>query len=192
MMWPLPDDGSGFQGARRPPAEIDRDVRLTYEVADALLADERTRRLRVTVEVQCGVVLLSGTVHDQQTAEAATAVVGQVAGVRDVCNAVRTRARTAPEADRGALATSGQRDSEAFGEIVASLSLHDGSPGPPAAPRRRLPGTTQLLVVALILLPLAWLVLTLGWPGLLIACGVGAVMLEMNARRRAKRTGGSA
>jgi hypothetical protein len=81
----------------------------------------------------------------------------------------------------------GQRESEAFDEIVASLSLHDGSPGPAAGPSRRLPGRTQLLLATLILLPLAWLVLALGWPGLLIACGAGAVMVGMNARRRKNR-----
>jgi hypothetical protein len=183
-MWSLPDDGWGFQGARPPRPDIDRDLRLAYEVADALLADDRTRRLRVTVEVQHGVVLLGGTVHDQHTAEVATAVVRQVPGVRDVCNALRTRVTAAPEADGGALATSGQRESEAFDEIVASL--RDDSSGPSAGPSRRLPGRTQLLLVALVLLPLAWLVLTLGWPGLLIACGVGAAMVKMNARHRRK------
>jgi hypothetical protein len=186
MTWPLPDDGWGFQGARRPPPEIDRDVRLTYEVADALLADDRTRCLRVTVEVQNGVVLLSGTVHDQRTKEVATALVRRVLGVRDVRNALRTRVKAGPEADNCALATSGQGEPDAFDEIVASLSLHDNSSAPSAGSSRRQPAMVQLLTVALILLPLGWLVLTLGWPGLLIACGVGAVMVEMNARRRRK------
>src|SRR5687768_837201 len=102
MMWPWPDDGWGFPDSRRPHPEIDRDVRLTYEVADALLADDRTRQQRVTVEVQNGVVLLSGTVHDQHTAEAVTALIRQVPGVRDVSNTMRIRVRRRLESDEGA------------------------------------------------------------------------------------------
>jgi hypothetical protein len=186
MMWPLPDDGWYPQGSRRPHPGVDGDVRLTYEVADALLTDDRTRRQRITVEVQNGVVLLSGIVHDQRTAEVVAAVVRQVPGVRDVCNSVRTRVKETSETDNGAVATSGRRESEAFDEIVAALSLRDGPSYPPAGPSRRLPGQALLLLVALILLPLGWLVLKLGWPGLLIACGVGAVLVEMSSRRRRK------
>lgn len=184
MMWPLPDEGWGFPGARRPHPEIDRDVRLTYQVADALLADDRTRNLRVTVEVQNGVVLLSGTVQDQHTAEVVTAVVRQVTGVREVCNAVRTRVREAFNADEGALATIGQRESEAFDQIVAALSNRD-DPSDSAAGSPKWPsGRERLLLVAAVLLLLGWLVMTWGWPGLLIACGVGAGVVEMNSRRR--------
>jgi hypothetical protein len=179
MMWPLPDEGWGFQGAQRPPESVDRDVRLTGEVADALLADERTRQQRVTVEVQNGVVLLSGTVPDARTAEVVTALVRQVPSVRDVSNTMRTRVKEALEPDEGALATSGQRESDSFDEIVATLSPREES-------TRRMPGQVRLFLVAVLLLLLGWLVMKLGSPGVLIACAVGAVMLEMNFRRRRK------
>jgi hypothetical protein len=184
MMWPLPGDGWNFQGARRPGRGDDADVRLTYEVADALLGDERTRRQRVTVEVQNAVVLLSGTVQDQQTAEVVIAVVRQVPGVRDICNSLRTRVTETPEADHGALATSGQRESEVFDEIVAAMSPPETSSHPRESSTRRMPGQAHVLLVAVVLLLLGWLVMKLGWPGLLIACGVAAGMVEMRVRRR--------
>jgi len=184
MMWWLPDDGWGVQGARRRSESVDRDVRLTYEVADALLADDRTRQQRVTVEVQNGVVLLSGTVHDQHTAEVVTALVRQVPGVRDVSNTIRPRVKEALEADEGALATSGQRESDAFDDIVATLSPHEGPSSPRAGSTGGSSGLERVFLAAMILLLLGWLVMMWGWPGLLIACGVSAVMVEMNSRRR--------
>jgi hypothetical protein len=186
MMWPLPDDGWGFQSARRPSASADRDVRLTYEVAEALLADDRTRQLRVTVEVQNGVVLLSGTVPDQHTAEVVTALVRQVSGVRDVSNMMRTLVKETLEADEGVLATSGHRESDAFDEIVATLSTSEAMSYPPAESTWRMPGEVRLFLVAVVLLLLGLLVMTLGSPGVLIACAVGAIMLEMSLRRRRK------
>ena len=173
MNWPLPDDGWQFREAPQPAGEVDGDVRLTYRVADALLADDRTRNQRVSVEVQNGVVLLGGTVRDQPAAELVTALVRRVPGVRDVCNAMRTRVRTTVEPDR---------ESEAFDKIVAALSIEEAPPraGRPAQP-------VLVLLVATVLLVLGGLVLSLGWPGALIACGVGAGLLEMGLRRRKKR-----
>lgn len=163
MMWPWPDDGWGLPGAQRPPRSVHPDVRLTYEVADALLADDRTRRQRITVEVQNGVVLLSGTVPDRRTADVVTAVVCAVPGVREVSDTMR----------------GGRRESDTFDEIVAALS-------PRAEPTRRIPGRGRVLLVAVVLLLLGWLVMSLGTPGVLIAIGVGAAMLEMTLRRRRK------
>lgn len=186
MNWPMPDDRWNFQGARRPAPQVDGDVRMTYQVADALLADDRTRNQRISVEVQNGVVLLGGTVRDQQTAEVVTALVRQAPGVRDVCNAMRTRAKTTLEPDDVALATSGHRESEAFDEIVATLSPREGPSHPRAEATWRMPGQVRLFLVAVVMLLLGWLVMKLGWPGVLIACGVGAVMVEIYARRRRK------
>jgi hypothetical protein len=177
MMWPWPDESWGFPGAQRPPRSVHPDVRLTYEVADALLADDRTRRQPVTVEVQNGVVLLSGTVPDRRTAEVVTALVRQVPRVRDISNTMRTRVKQALEADEGAPATSGHRESDAFDEIMATLSPREESTG-------RMPGQVRLFFVAVVVLLLGWLVMKLGTPGVLIAVGVSVVMLGMTLRRR--------
>jgi hypothetical protein len=163
MMWPWPDESWGFPGAQHPPRSVHPDVRLTYEVADALLADDRTRHQRVTVEVQNGVVLLSGTVPDRRTAEVVTAVARRVPGVRDISDTMR----------------GGHREPDAFDEIVATLSARVDATG-------RMPGRGRVLLVAVVLLLLGWLVMKLGTPGVLIAVGVSAAMLELTLRRRRK------
>jgi hypothetical protein len=85
------------------------------------------------------------------------------------------------------LATGGRRDSESFDEIVASLSTSGGAASRPATASRRASGRARLLRTSVLLLLLGWLVLELGWPGVLIACGVGAGMVEMHVRRRRNR-----
>ncbi|GAA3939510.1 BON domain-containing protein [Actinoplanes auranticolor] len=89
MMWPLPEDGPSPDGRRRSPATDDPDLWLTYQVADALLSDVRTRHRRVTVRVHNRVVLLSGTVDRQVHKQAVGDAARDVTGVVDVCNAIR-------------------------------------------------------------------------------------------------------
>jgi hypothetical protein len=62
------------------------DVRLTYQVAQGLQADALTRGSRITVEVQNGVVLLEGKVHDAAVKQKAADVARGTPGVRDICN----------------------------------------------------------------------------------------------------------
>jgi hypothetical protein len=119
-----------------------------------------------------------------------TALVRQVSGVRDVSNMMRTLVKETLEADEGVLATSGHRESDAFDEIVATLSTRESTREatsyPPAESTWRMPGEVRLFLVAVVLLLLGLLVMTLGSPGVLIACAVGAIMLEMSLRRRRK------
>ncbi len=131
MMWPFPDDGSFPPGSRRSPGTDDPDVRLTYDVAEALTADDRLRRRRMVVEVQNRVVLLSGPVDCRQTADAAVTVARNVAGVRDVCDGLRPRTRTVPGAVDGPVAATGPGERQAFEEIVARLAPRGGSLGSP-------------------------------------------------------------
>jgi len=89
-----------------------------------------------------------------------------------VCNAMRTRVKETPDVDEGSLATCGQREFEAFDEIVATLSPREAPGDPRAESTWRMPGQIRLFLVAVVVLLLGWLVMKLGWPGVLIACGL--------------------
>jgi hypothetical protein len=184
MMWPLPDDGWFSNGTRRPHRPDDPDVRLTHEVADALLADERTRRQRITVEVQNRVVLLSGVVDCPQTREVATAVVRHVPEVRDVCNGLRPQAGHTAVAGSAALLTTERSESDTFDEIATELRAPKPLSDEPARRTRRLPGLVLVVIVAVISLLFGVLLAILGWPILLIGCMVGMVIAQMVFPRR--------
>ncbi len=183
MMWPFPDDGSFPPRSRRSHTD-DPDVRLTYDVAEALTADDRTRRQRITVEVQNRVVLLGGAVDSPQTADVAVAVARNVIGVRDVCDGLRPRTRTAPTDDAGPLASAGRSERQAFEEIVADLAAPVPSQDSRDRTGSRPDGVVVVLLTSLCLL-LGVLMAILGWLGVLIACAVGVVAVErLQSRRR--------
>jgi hypothetical protein len=147
MMWPLPNDGSFPYGPRKPLRAEGPDVRLTYQVAEALLADNRTRRQRITVEVQNRVVLLTGVVDCQQTRAAAITVTRAVPEVRDICDGLRMRVTGAPY-DSGTSAITELSVADTFDEIVAGLSADESSPERPAGEERRLSGLVLVLLIA--------------------------------------------
>jgi hypothetical protein len=147
MMWPLPNDGSFPYGPREPHRAEGPELRLTYQVAEALLADDRTRRQRITVEVQNRVVLLTGVVDCQQTREAAITVTRAVPDVRDVCDGLRMRVAGAPF-EPGTSAITGLSVADAFDEIVAGLDADEPSPERPVGEERQLGGILLVLLAA--------------------------------------------
>ncbi|MET0418901.1 MAG: BON domain-containing protein [Actinoplanes sp.] len=129
----MPDDGAFYWAGRRFSATDSPDVRLAFRVAEQLGADDRSRR--VEVEVQNGVVLLSGTVDTREARDALAAAVRSVEGVTDLCNGLRvTRGEPALPPDR-------------FDGIVAGMR----EPTPP----RRWPSGWILALWALLMV-VAW------------------------------------
>jgi hypothetical protein len=133
MMWPMPDDDRFFGGQQPQPGAGDPDVRLAFDVAQRLVTDERIGRQRIVLEVQHGVVLLTGSVDTPDTRELAGAVAREVPGVRDVSNALHT--------------VEGHTDE--FQSIVATLA--DESPARPPTPS---------LLTPLLLLSILFIVVT--------------------------------
>jgi hypothetical protein len=186
MVWLPPDDGPFSAG---PDRTDDPDVRLTYEVVEALRTDARVGRQRITVEVQNRVAILRGTVDCRQIAETAIAVVRHVPGVRDVCDGLRSRA---PAVDGGPGATSARSVRREFDAIVAGLASEESSRQSPTGTGWRLPGIVVLRLLASFLLPILVVATVTGWPGVLIACVVGAVAVEMMRVRRRRAARGPA
>ncbi|GAB7044687.1 MULTISPECIES: BON domain-containing protein [Catenuloplanes] len=83
---PLPDDGTGEE-APRPRGISGLDVRLTYQVAHDLLADDRTRHERIVVAVRDGVAILSGRAG-AEVREVAGGIALRSTGVRNVCKRI--------------------------------------------------------------------------------------------------------
>jgi hypothetical protein len=175
-MWPLPDDGFFPHFDSRGD---DLDARLARQVRDRLGAGDRGLR----VDVQNGVVLLSGSAASPAARRAALRSARSVPGVREVCNRVHVAddaevipatGPTEPETDR------------VFAEIVAGiLELR-----PPCPPRRRRPPVAWVVAV---LLSLVWagtsvVVLAAGGAGAAAACQVLAVIVAVTlVRRRIRR-----
>ncbi|WP_243707915.1 BON domain-containing protein [Micromonospora sp. KC606] len=84
----FPEDHGWTAGASRP-TPADDDARIAAAVAQRLASDWTTRRQQITVSVQNQVVILAGIVSDPHARQAAAAVAWNVAGVLDVCNALR-------------------------------------------------------------------------------------------------------
>jgi hypothetical protein len=186
MVWLPPGDGPFSAG---PGRTDDPDMRLTYEVVEALRTDDRVRRQRITVEVQNRVAILSGSVDCRQTAETVIAVVRDVPGVRDVCDGLRARE---PAVDGGPGDTKVRSVRQEFDAIVADLALHESSRPSAAGTGSRLPGIVVLRLLASCLLPIVVLATVTGWLGVLIACAVGAVAVEMMQARRRRAARGPA
>jgi hypothetical protein len=98
LTWPTPDDGSfpPFPGDRQAPDGPD--ARLAHDVAGRIRAGDPAHRQRITVEVQNGVAILSGTVVSRTARRAAVAAALGVPGVRDVCDALAVLDEPAPAA----------------------------------------------------------------------------------------------
>ncbi len=97
----FPDEGPRDD---RPAGARSLDDRLAQQVGERLCADPELRRQHLRVEVQNGVVLLSGTVDSPTGAESAVRLARTTDGVRDVCNALhlprpRTAEASAPRRD---------------------------------------------------------------------------------------------
>ncbi|MBO4207014.1 BON domain-containing protein [Micromonospora echinofusca] len=88
MPWPFPDH-QPWDAQPQPSAPVDADGRLAVLVAQRLAGDWSTRRRRIVVTVQNGVVILTGVVTDPQTRRAAAELAWDTHGVVDVCNALR-------------------------------------------------------------------------------------------------------
>jgi hypothetical protein len=174
MWWPLPDDGSSSQGWRRQPATDDPDVRLTRQVADALLSDGRTRHQSITVEVQNRVVLLTGTVDTASARQAARYITRDVHGVADICDSLRV---TGPEADDRGLSGDGER----FQRIVADLQAEGHVPGFPRGPNVAMWSALAAFTWAL----LTVLMVTSRWDGVAAVClAIGVTLKVVHHRRK--------
>jgi hypothetical protein len=184
MVWLPPDDGPFSAG---PGRTDDPDVRLTYEVVEALRIDDRVRRQRITVEVQNRVAILSGSVDCRRTAETVVAVVREVPGVRDVCDGLRSRE---PAVDGGPGATAVRSVHQEFDAIVAGVAFDESSRQTPAGTGWGLPGIVVLRLVASFLLPVVVLATVTGWLSVLITCVVGAVAVQMMRGRRRRSARG--
>lgn len=174
MWWPLPDDGSSSDGWRRRPATDDPDVRLTRQVADALLSDGRTRHQPITVEVQNRVVLLAGTVDTAWVRLVVRDVARDVRGVADICDSLRV---TGP--DTGDREPS-DGDDDRFQRIVADLRAESVS-GLPWGPR---------VVLWSVLAAGVWALLTIlmvvsRWDGVVAVClAIGVTLKVVHQRRK--------
>ena len=197
MMWPLPDDGFFGNADRRSTGNGDADVRLTHQIAERLAADERTRDQRVTVEVQNGVVILSGAVDDENAKLVAGVTARSVHGVRDVCDALVVRgpdgsSPSSPDRSLGLPDCADHTyhaDPHRFAEIVAELLTEDRPVT--ASPWRGLRRPTKLIL--LILAAIGWGLLSMlmvwqGWIAVLAISMVAAMALTV-LHRRAGRTG---
>jgi hypothetical protein len=180
MMWPLPAEEP--RNDPRPPAPGPDDS-LSTRVSERLRSDPLVGRHSLTVQVQSGVVLLSGTVDSAAAREAASRIVRDTDGVRDVCTMVGAAAPGAgPE----------QPHRSGFDDIAAGLLADDPSlADPPPVPR----STTSWVVLA-VLAAVAWglvslLLVTAPWIALVVACAALAVAVELvqHRRRPARRRG---
>lgn len=177
MMWPFPEDGSSSDDRRRFPATDEPDAFLAYQVADALIGDGRTRHQRVTVRVHNRVVLLSGTVDRQLLKQAVGDIARDVAGVIDVCNALRVN---------GGEGRSGPGTDDEFDRIVAELRAEE----PPGTSRNPRPSGSVTLWAALgagtwALLTL--LMVTAQWTAVALVCLAVGLVLTVAGRCRKRR-----
>ena len=168
MILPMPDDRYPWHGYRPPDRATHPDIHLAYQVAEKLLNDNRTRVLPITVDVQDGVVMVTGRVDGAQSRETVATVVRAVPGVRDVCNGLQT--------------VDG-RPASAFDEIVAGLQ-EDGkyahaAPGLPV-------GAIFVLLAGVMAVLLA--TATFGLGGLLIGAMLATMIIKVAYRRRRRRT----
>lgn len=92
LPWPFPDDDAHPD----VPAPTGDDTRIAAEVAQRLSGNRFTRRQRISVEVQNRVVILAGTVDTADVRATAGHLAWGVAGVVDVCNALRSANRERP------------------------------------------------------------------------------------------------
>jgi hypothetical protein len=176
MIWPIPDEP--FH--RRDPREA-LDVQLACRVAEALAADSRVRRQGVTIEVQNGVVMLTGAVDGPQARAAIVAAARDVSGVRDVCNALRLKDDGSAARDAEFDGTTMTTDSaDAFGEIAARLASGD----PEEQKGGRVSTVVLVCLLMAIIVLLAVLIGMFGWPAILIGCAVAATIVEMRRSRR--------
>lgn len=190
MMWPMSDDGPTDPIGRGLRGADDLDRRLARAVADRLIDDPRISRHGVTVVVQNRVVILSGTAGSRAVKQAAGTMAGAVDGVRDVCNALRVSGpdtsvpshsslRHEPATDEVA-PRNGTDDARRFDETVARLTAEN--PTPARSSGRRLTSmadVVRMMLIALISVSMVALAVSVGWLGVLIACLVGALLVEV-------------
>ncbi len=196
MMWPWPD-GDPFGTGRGFSATENPDVRLTYEVAQRLQADPRTRDRRITVEVQSGVVLLEGSVGSPQVKQTAADTARATPGVRDVCNTLRadnhdTGSPAPPEPGPASSESprwwSDQEISQQFDRLVAGLAAEPTPAGPVSGGARRWTWVAIAAAVATAWALLSVVIVVLGWLGVVIGCLCAAVTSAViNAVRGRRR-----
>ncbi|MEV4703209.1 BON domain-containing protein [Actinoplanes sp. NPDC049316] len=159
MTWPWPDDPASPRQGRTPPATLDK--RLTQRVAERLRAHPSTRRARLTVEVQNGVALLTGTADSPEVERVAAEIAWDTEGIRDVCSMLRCA-----EVPRG---------STAEGDVER------------ASPERKTGPAAMVAGIATAWWLTFLLIAALGWAGVVIACVGATVALEVLRGRRSAR-----
>lgn len=159
-----------------------RDVRVALLVREALARDETIAGQSVAVEVQNGVVILTGTVDSRTTRREVGDTARCMNEVIDVCNVLRVSAPSdRPVGPSPTSSTPHPSDDELFQDIVirATTTPADFSLNP----------RSRLLTVAMAMAlwtALTLLIVWLAWPGVLIAVGLAAVIPYV-LRRRAGR-----
>jgi hypothetical protein len=148
-----------------------------------MAADPDLQHGRITIEVQNGVVLLSGTVDAPQTRQTAGDTARHVDGVLDVCNDIHVNQPDGQPHDDATASTS-----DAFDEIARHLSEHL----PPAGrtPRRAAKVTGGVLAALVLWAALCVLMVRYGPIGVAVTCAVAAITLHVahGRRRRPRRT----
>ncbi|WP_250031080.1 BON domain-containing protein [Paractinoplanes maris] len=152
-----------------PPPEKPGDSALAHRIADALAADERFRRQPLALQVQNGVVILTGTVESPEIYDEVTGRVRQTPGVRDLCDALIVRDGEA-----------WLREARQFGELAARLATQPETPRPrPVAVTARL---VMLAVTAIVVV-----VEVAGWLAAVFGVGLLAWLADVLLRRRRRR-----
>ncbi|MGC4879003.1 BON domain-containing protein [Micromonospora sp. DT43] len=88
LPWPLPDE-NWFADTSEQPVPDSGDLRIEALVAQRLSIDWTTRRQQISVRVQNGVAMLSGSVSGTDVRQVAGELAWDVPGVVDVCNMLR-------------------------------------------------------------------------------------------------------
>lgn len=99
--------GKGPKGYKRS------DERIREDVCEALFHDADVDASNIDVEVQDGVVTLSGSVEDRRTKRCAEDCVEQLSGVKDVTNNIRIETNTDSSRSMGSASSNGSTKSSA-------------------------------------------------------------------------------
>ena len=89
MTWPMPDDDPNRWNDQQFRQRSTRDARLACLIVEELVADTRISSQPIGVEVQNGVVVLTGTVDTSTTRDLIACTARDVNGVADVCNVLQ-------------------------------------------------------------------------------------------------------
>ncbi|MBM2614556.1 BON domain-containing protein [Actinoplanes sp. LDG1-06] len=144
------------------------DSELARRIAEAMAADDRFRRQPLAVQVQNGVVILTGRVESPEIYDEITAEVRQTPGVRDLCD--------------GILVADGEarlREARQFGELAARLATE-----PARGTRRGSPAAIAARMVMIGVTVVVVLIEIVGWIAAVFGVGLLAWVADILLRHR--------